>query len=165
MTALFRPIAIVAAALGTWLVVAAEIPAQAHLPLDAVVLGARTTQGFGCTALELEPFDPQCPLHHFHSGVDLAAPAGTAVHAAAAGVASMGYDSRGAGNFVSVAVDGRTRILYCHLSAFRVRPGESVLPGQVIGLVGATGLATGPHVHLEVQVGGRPVDPAAWLSA
>lgn len=165
MTVVFRPIAIVAAALLTWLVVAAEIPAHARLPLAAVVLGARTTQGFGCTGVELEPLDPQCPLRHFHSGIDLAASAGTEVHAAAGGVVSMGYDSRGAGNFVSVAADARTRILYCHLSAFRVRPGDVVVPGQVIGLVGATGLATGPHVHFEIQVGGRPVDPAAWLSA
>ena len=165
MTVLFRPVAIAALALFTWLTVAAEIPSQVRLPLNAIVLGARTTQGFGCTAVELEPLDPQCPQHHFHTGVDLAAPMGSEVHAAAAGAVSMGYDSRGAGNFVSVAVDGRTRILYCHLAAFRVRPGDAVLPGQVIGLVGATGLATGPHVHLEIQVGGRPVDPAAWLAA
>jgi len=165
VTVLSRPIAIAAAVLLAWLGVAAEMPSRARLPLEAVVLGARVTQRFGCTAVQLEPPDPQCPLHHFHTGIDLAAPAGTEIHSATDGVVSMGYDSRGAGNFVAVALDGRTRILYCHLSAFRVRPGDAVVPGQVIGLVGATGLATGPHVHLEVQVGGRPVDPAAWLAA
>jgi murein DD-endopeptidase MepM/ murein hydrolase activator NlpD len=44
-----------------------------------------------------------------------------------------------------------------------VRPGELVLPGQVIGLVGATGLATGPHVHFQVDIDGTAVDPALWL--
>ena len=160
-----RTIAVAAAAALTWLVVAADIPSQARLPLREVVPGARTTQAFGCTAVQLEPLDPQCPTRHFHTGVDLAAPLGTEVRSATSGIVAMGYDSRAAGNYVVVTVDSRTRLLYCHLAGFRVRPGDRVGPGQVIGLVGATGLATGPHLHFEVQVGGRSVDPVAWLAA
>jgi murein DD-endopeptidase MepM/ murein hydrolase activator NlpD len=66
---------------------------------------------------------------------------------------------------VVVVVDAHTRIYYCHLSQFRVQPAQSVSPDQVIGLVGATGVATGPHVHFEVQVDGTSVDPVAWLAS
>jgi murein DD-endopeptidase MepM/ murein hydrolase activator NlpD len=97
--------------------------------------------------------------------VDLAAPAGTPVHAAAAGVAHAAYDPRGAGVFVVVALDQHVRLLYCHLWRVHVTPGQSVVPGDVIGDVGATGLATGAHLHFEVQVDGRAVDPVSWLAS
>jgi murein DD-endopeptidase MepM/ murein hydrolase activator NlpD len=57
------------------------------------------------------------------------------------------------------------RVLYCHLSRVQVVAGDSVTPGQVIGEVGATGLATGAHLHFEVQVDGRAVDPVNWLAS
>ncbi len=57
------------------------------------------------------------------------------------------------------------RVLYCHLSIVQVVAGESVMPGEVIGEVGATGLATGPHLHFEVQVDGWAVDPVTWLAS
>lgn len=164
MTALARPLALVALSALTWLVVAAQVPGSLRLPIQAVVPGAVLTQRFGCTSVTVEPVDPRCLSHHFHSGVDLAARLGTPIHSATSGVVETGYDSRSAGSFVVVVVDSRTRILYCHLAAFRVRPGDVVSPGEVIGLVGESGLATGPHVHLEVQVGGRATDPVAWLA-
>ena len=147
------------------LTAAAHVPSHVRLPVQAVVLGAVVSQPYGCTTLQLEPFDPFCPSHHAHTGIDLAAPVGTEVHSATAGTAFLGYDSAGAGNFVVVVIDAHARVLYCHLSAFRVRPGESVVPGEVIGLVGATGLATGPHVHLQVNVDGFAVDPAVFLAS
>src|SRR2546423_14775691 len=88
---------------------------------------------------------------------------GTEVHSATAGMALVGYDPAGAGNYVVVVVDDHVRVLYCHLSEFQVVTGDSVAPGQVIGLVGATGLTTGPHVHLQVNVDGIPIDPEAFL--
>jgi murein DD-endopeptidase MepM/ murein hydrolase activator NlpD len=149
--------------LSIWLVAATQVPTRARLGLADVVVGAVVTQPFGCTSLALEPFDALCPLRHKHNGIDLAASMGTEVHSATYGVAFTGFDPSGAGNFVVVAEDGHVRLLYCHLSAFRVSSGDSVTPGQVVGLVGATGLATGPHVHFEIDVDGVPVDPAAWL--
>ena len=160
-----RLLAVGAAAVVVWLVAATQVPSHLRLPIGMVVIGASVSQPFGCTYLELEPFDPSCPQRHTHTGVDLAAPLGTEVHSATAGTALTGYDPAGAGQYVEVVVDDRVRILYCHLSAFRVQWGDPVTPGQVIGLVGATGLATGPHVHLQVNVDGTPVDPVAFLSS
>ena len=149
----------------TWLVAATQVPSHMRLPVAGVVVGAVVSQPYGCTAVDLEPFDRGCPMHHFHSGIDLAAPEGADVYSATDGTASVGYDPLGAGNFVSVRVDAHVRVLYCHLSAFRVGSGQQVTPGQLIGLVGATGLATGPHVHLQVDVDGAPVDPVTFLGS
>ena len=165
MSALVRIPAVALAAVFMWIVAASQLPDHVRLPLAGVVEGAVVSQKFGCTAVELEPFDPFCPGHHIHTGIDLAAPAGTPVSSATAGTARTGFDPGGAGMFVEVIVDPHVRILYCHLSAFRVRGGESLTPGQLLGLVGSTGRATGPHVHLEVQVDGRSVDPAGWLAS
>ena len=158
-----RWLAIGVGALGFWLVVATQVPFHARLGLDGVVVGAVVTQPFGCTTLTLEPYDELCSSHHRHTGIDLAATTGTEVHSATYGIALTGFDPAGAGNFVVVMEDADVRILYCHLSAFRVHSGDAVTPGQVVGLVGATGLATGPHVHFEIDVDGVPVDPASWL--
>ena len=71
----------------------------------------------------------------------------------------------GAGNYVVVVVDEHVRVIYCHLSEFQVGAGDAVAPGQVIGLVGATGLATGPLVHLQVNVDGLAIDPDVFLGS
>lgn len=165
MIKLLRLIAVPAFGAFVWMVGLSGVPAESRLPVDSVVVDATVTQRFGCTKLTLEPFSEWCPSHHFHSGIDLAAPAGTEVFAATSGIVSAGTDTAGAGNFVAVRFDRHTRLLYCHLAAFRVRPGQHVEAGQVIGTVGATGLATGPHLHFEVDVDGTPVDPSAWLAA
>ncbi|HSS61149.1 MAG TPA: M23 family metallopeptidase [Candidatus Limnocylindrales bacterium] len=158
---------LVASVLATfvWLVAATQVPSHLILPVGSVVVGATVTQAFGCTDVVLEPFDPNCPSLHFHAGIDLAAPAGTEVYSATGGIATTGFDPSGAGNFVAVRIDPHVRIVYCHLAAFRVGSGQEVTPGQLIGLVGASGLATGPHVHLQVNVDGLPVDPATFLGS
>jgi murein DD-endopeptidase MepM/ murein hydrolase activator NlpD len=163
--ALVRIAGIAAGVLVVWLVVAGQVPSHLRLPVEGVVVGAKVSQPFGCTSLELEPFDPFCPGRHIHTGIDLAAPSGTDVRSATSGIARVGLDPNGAGNYVTVDIDAHVRVFYCHLSEFRVHSGESVSPGQVLGLVGATGLATGPHVHFEIQVDGTSVDPVAWLAS
>jgi murein DD-endopeptidase MepM/ murein hydrolase activator NlpD len=160
-----RVIAMVAGAGVLWLVVAADVPRPMRvLPVSSVVYGAKITQPFGCTDLELEPYAAFCPLHRIHTGIDLAAPEGTDVHSITGGIARLGDDPEGAGLYVVVYVDSHVRVLYCHLSDYRVRTGETVKPGQVVGLLGSTGNSTGPHVHFEVQVDGKPVDPATWVT-
>lgn len=160
---LVRAVAMVACAGVVWLVVAADVPRPVRLPISSVVYGAKITQPFGCTDFELEPYDAFCPQHHIHTGIDLAAPTGTDVHSATRGIARLGNDPAGAGLYVVILVDSHVRVLYCHLSEFRVRSGESVHLGQVVGLLGATGNTTGPHVHFEVQVDGHAVDPMTWI--
>jgi murein DD-endopeptidase MepM/ murein hydrolase activator NlpD len=162
---LLKVSAIGVAAVVVWALAAGKVAGEQRLPLTSIVPGAVETLPFGCTSLALEPLDPLCPGFHFHTGVDLAALAGTEVHAASTGIARAGFDPQGAGLFVAVAVDQHVRVLYCHLSQVRVVAGESVTPGEVIGEVGATGLATGAHLHFEVQVDGRAVDPVSWLAS
>jgi murein DD-endopeptidase MepM/ murein hydrolase activator NlpD len=162
---LLRVAAIGVAAAVVWTLAAGRVAGEQRLPLTSIVPGAVLTLPFGCTSFALEPFDPLCPGFHIHTGVDLAAPAGTDVHAASSGIAHLGFDPGGAGIYVAVAVGEHVRLLYCHLSRVQVVAGESVTPGQVIGEVGATGLATGAHLHFEVQVDGRAVDPISWLAS
>jgi murein DD-endopeptidase MepM/ murein hydrolase activator NlpD len=97
--------------------------------------------------------------NRFHTGVDFPAPYGWNVRAARRGrVRFVGWIS-GYGRTVIVAHGHGVRTLYGHLSAATVRPGEGVATGERIGLVGATGNATGPHLHFEVIVRGARVDP------
>ena len=165
MMGLLRFAAICVAAATVWTLAAGRVAGEHRLPLASIVPGAVETLPFGCTSFALEPFDPLCPGFHIHTGVDLAAPVGTAVHAATAGIAQAGFDPSGAGIFVAVAVGEHVRVLYCHLSQVQVIAGESVTPGQVIGEVGATGLVTGAHLHFEVQIDGRAIDPVGWLAS
>jgi murein DD-endopeptidase MepM/ murein hydrolase activator NlpD len=147
-----------------WSVAGSQVPSHARLPLSSVVRGAVISLPFGCTSFALEPYDPFCPGRHIHTGIDLAAATGTAVYSATTGTVRVGFDPNGAGRYVVVVVDAHARVFYCHLSAVAVANGEVVSAGNVVGAIGQTGLATGPHLHLEVQVDGRSVDPAGWLA-
>jgi len=123
------------------------------------------TQAFGCTAFVLEPAAPFCPGGHFHSGVDMAAPAGTPVRAAAAGIVTVAWNPIGYGVYVVVQHGGGVSTLYGHLERTGLVSGDLVAAGDEIGLVGSTGLSTGPHLHFEVRRDGRPVDPLPLLPA
>jgi murein DD-endopeptidase MepM/ murein hydrolase activator NlpD len=160
-----RILALIVGGAVIWIVAASQVPSHERLPISGVVEGAVVTQRFGCTGFELEPYDPFCAGHHIHTGIDLAAPVGTPVNSASAGTAHVGFDPNGAGLFVLVTVDQHVRIFYCHLSAAGVVNGQTVTAGQVIGALGQSGKATGPHVHFEVQVDGTSVDPVVWLGS
>ena len=116
-------------------------------------LHGRMTSGFG------NRFHPILGYERFHAGVDLAATAGTPIHAAADGrVLRAGWHG-GYGQEVELSHAGGLETRYGHMSRIAANIGEVVRKGQVIGWVGATGLATGPHVHFEVMKNGRPVNP------
>ncbi|HEY4024943.1 MAG TPA: M23 family metallopeptidase [Candidatus Dormibacteraeota bacterium] len=123
------------------------------------------TQPYGCTSFELEPIASWCASGHFHSGVDMAAPAGTAVHAAAAGRARVAWSPGGYGRFVILDHGAGISTLYAHLESTGLLSGDDVQAGAEIGRVGSTGLSTGPHLHFEVRRDGRPADPTPWLPA
>jgi len=165
MSAVFRVIAIAASGLIVWSTAASRVVEQVRLPIASVVRSATVTQPFGCTAVQIEPFDPFCPSKHVHTGIDLAAPAGTPIYAATGGLVRVGYDQRAAGLFVSVAYADHVRVLYCHLLKASVVTGHSVEAGTLIGEVGSSGLSTGAHLHFEIQVDGRSVDPVLWLAS
>jgi murein DD-endopeptidase MepM/ murein hydrolase activator NlpD len=99
----------------------------------------------------------------FHPGLDIAAPTGTTVTAAAGGTVIMAQWYGGYGNYVLIDHGGGYSTGYGHLSAIYVSNGQAVKRGQAIGAVGMTGEATGPHLHFEVRIDGKPVDPAPRL--
>ena len=100
----------------------------------------------------------------FHAGIDLVAPLGTPVHAAAPGYVAWAAPRDGWGLLVVVAHTDGVRTFYAHLSRIGVRLGAHVATGEPLGLVGATGDATGPHLHFEVRVRGAAVNPLSCLS-
>lgn len=96
-----------------------------------------------------------------HTGVDLAAPHGTAVKSVGGGRVRFVGVKGGYGNAVVIQHNSRYQTLYAHLSRFpkKLRVGQRVKMNQIIGFVGSTGLATGPHLHYEFRVKGKPVNP------
>jgi murein DD-endopeptidase MepM/ murein hydrolase activator NlpD len=116
-------------------------------------VNGRLTSGFG------ERFHPILGYERFHAGLDLAAPAGTPIVAAADGkVVSAGW-AGGYGRMVAVVHSGGIETKYGHMSRIAAYVGEAVHRGDVIGYVGSSGLSTGPHLHFEVMKNGRPVNP------
>jgi len=102
------------------------------------------------------------PFHHrakFHSGTDFRGKRGAPVLAAGDGVVESTSWIGGYGNIVRIDHGGGVITAYAHLSRFLVKRGDAVTAGQAIAAVGATGRATGPHLHFEVRLDGRPVDP------
>jgi murein DD-endopeptidase MepM/ murein hydrolase activator NlpD len=115
-------------------------------------LAGPITEGFGPRGIR------------FHSGVDYPAAIGTPVGAAAAGRVSVaGWSAGGWGRLVTVSHSNGTRTMYAHLSRVTVRVGQWVEPGQRVGRVGASGRASGPHLHFEVRLRGAAVDPLSGL--
>jgi murein DD-endopeptidase MepM/ murein hydrolase activator NlpD len=120
------------------------------MPLEV----ARVTSGF---ATRRHPIKKK---RHHHAGVDFAAPLGAPVRTVDDGEVTFAGTQGGYGNVVYIRHAGRDRTtLYAHLDRIDVRKGQSVQQGEAIGTVGATGLATGPHLHFEVHEGGKPIDP------
>jgi murein DD-endopeptidase MepM/ murein hydrolase activator NlpD len=113
----------------------------------------RITSGFGMR------YHPILHVRKLHTGVDFGAPYGTPIHAAAAGVVLLAGYTRGYGNCIIIDHGGGIATLYGHCSSLGVSEGQSVKQGAVIGRVGATGYATGPHLHFEVRKNGVPVQP------
>ena len=117
------------------------------------------SQGFGCTSFSFEPIDLACPGGHWHSGIDLAAARGTPVMATLPGIVTVIVSATGYGLHVIIDHGGGLSSLYGHLDTVVVLSGDYVDAGQVIGTVGSTGNATGPHLHFEIRRDGVAEDP------
>ena len=117
------------------------------------------TSGFGPRA------DPINGKAAFHKGIDLGAPTGTAIHAVRAGRVIYAAPHGGHGNLVEIDHGNGVITRYAHCSVIGVKEGQWVQENEVVGEVGNTGHSTGPHLHFEVHVDGRAVDPLAYFDS
>jgi len=115
------------------------------------------TSGFGP---RISPFTQQLAMH---DGLDIGAPSETPVRAPAGGkVAAVGYDTK-MGRMIALDHGYGIETRYGHLAKALVREGQKVKRGDIIGLVGSSGLSTGPHLHYMVKVNDRAVNPERYL--
>ena len=108
--------------------------------------------------------DPFTGEPGFHQGLDISTDKGDPVFATADGTVESAAYSGDFGNLIQVRHDFGLMTRYGHLSAFAVKPGQSVKRGDVIGYVGSTGRSTGAHLHYEILVNGRPINPLQLLT-
>lgn len=132
-----------------------------HLPTINPVRSGRITDKFG---YRIDPFIEQPKSH---TGIDIAAPTGTPVYASAYGVVELVQHqyspNRNYGKYIVINHGFGKQTLYAHLSKIFVKPGQKITRWDVIGAVGETGRATGPHLHYEVRENETPVDPLSYF--
>ena len=130
------------------------------VPSDKPVRTAEFTSGYG---IRSDPFRGSAAKH---AGIDLAAPVGTPIYATADGVVSeSGYNNGGYGNLIKLDHGRGIETRYGHLSSIMVRAGQRVVRGQQIGRMGSTGRSTGSHLHYEVRIDGRAVNPVPFMKS
>jgi murein DD-endopeptidase MepM/ murein hydrolase activator NlpD len=132
----------------------AQGQSKEHQFLAEPLPASRITSGF---AARMHPI-----RHHLHNhlGIDYAAPKGSPVRAVGTGQVVFAGWQKGYGNVIRLRHSDALETVYAHLSRSSVKVGQSVTRGQLIGAVGSTGLATGPHLHFEFKTDGHQVDPA-----
>lgn len=121
--------------------------------------GVRQTSGFGTRR------DPRTGRARMHNGVDWAGPQGTPIHATASGTVHFAGRQGGYGNLVILQHDFGIQTYYAHLHTIGVRQGQRVSRGERIGGMGTTGRSTGVHLHYEIRVNGRPINPMTYIRA
>ena len=115
------------------------------------------SSGFG---YRRDPFNGRAAMHN---GLDFKGATGTPIYAAAKGRVSFVGRKGGYGNTVEITHGNGVMTRYAHMSRFNARVGQQVLPGETIGAIGSTGRSTGPHLHFEVRVNNRAVNPRTFL--
>ncbi len=130
------------------------------VPSDKPVRNAAFTSSYGVRS---DPFQGRAAMH---AGIDLAGPIGTPIYATADGLVSdAAWNSGGYGNLVKMDHGRGIETRYGHLSAILVRPGQRVKRGDMIGRMGSTGRSTGSHLHYEVRIDGRAVNPIPFMKS
>jgi murein DD-endopeptidase MepM/ murein hydrolase activator NlpD len=150
---------------------------QSWKKMDAVGQGAPADQG-SMSVPSIKPVqnlqftsvygvrsDPFRGTAAMHAGVDIPGPVGTPIYATADGVVGRSGWVGGYGNLVELEHGRGLQTRYGHLSKITVAPGTRVTRGQVIGLMGSTGRSTGSHLHYEVRMDGRAVNPVPYLDS
>ncbi len=133
-------------------------PSGPVLPSMLMPVSGAITSPFG------QRDNPMGQGKEFHPGIDIAAAQGTPIAAAMAGTVVAAGPDGGYGNLITVDDGNGLTTRYAHCSQIYARVGERVAPGDVIGAVGMTGRATGPHLHFEVRQDDRAVDPSPYLA-
>lgn len=108
--------------------------------------------------------DPFKGTRAFHEGLDFTARSGTPIRAAADGIVTTSTRTPAYGNLIKLNHGAGLETRYAHASKLLVEPGERVVKGQKIALVGSTGRSTGPHLHYEIRLNGHPLDPRKYLN-
>jgi murein DD-endopeptidase MepM/ murein hydrolase activator NlpD len=121
------------------------------------VKNAPVTSGFGW---RIHPITGE---RRFHTGIDFGAALGTPIYAIANGKVELAGEKGGYGNTVIINHSAGKSTLYGHASKLYVREGQQVVRGQMIAAVGSTGMSTAPHLHFEVRVNDKPVNPRPYL--
>jgi murein DD-endopeptidase MepM/ murein hydrolase activator NlpD len=130
------------------------------IPSDKPVKTAAFTSGYGVRS---DPFRGGAAMH---AGIDLAGPHGTPIYATADGLVTMAkWNSGGYGNLIKLDHGRGIETRYGHLSRMLVRDGQQVKRGQMIGYMGSTGRSTGNHLHYEVRIDGRAVNPIPFMKS
>lgn len=107
--------------------------------------------------------DPFTGAAAMHTGLDFRGPLGAPIYAAAKGTVTFVGQKSGYGNVVEISHGNGLLTRYAHMSAFHARVGQAVEAGEVIGAIGSTGRSTGPHLHFEVRINDRAVNPIPFL--
>lgn len=126
-------------------------------PVSNPVPGAETTSRFGYRT------DPLIGSQAFHAGIDFRGDIGHPVRSAASGTVITAGRQGGYGNFVEIQHKDGLTTRFGHLNSIAVKVGQSVGAGDIIGAIGNTGRSTGPHLHYEIRLNGKPLDPARYL--
>jgi murein DD-endopeptidase MepM/ murein hydrolase activator NlpD len=139
--------------------------ARGSSKLTVVPVDARISSGFGWRKHPIIKDETGQPAEKHHNGYDLSCPIGTPIYAAGDGIVEFAGWNKGYGNLTRIEHGGGLSTRYGHQSKLLIKTGQTVKAGQKIGLVGSTGMSTGPHLHFEVRVNGNPVDPGDYLPA
>jgi murein DD-endopeptidase MepM/ murein hydrolase activator NlpD len=130
------------------------------IPSLEPVKGSSFTSGFGVRS---DPFRGRAAMH---AGIDLAGPVGTPIYATADGIVGRAeYHNGGYGNLVELNHGRGIQTRYGHLTRYTVQAGQRVTRGQLIGYMGSTGRSTGSHLHYEVRIDGKAVNPVPFMQS
>lgn len=134
-----------------------RLPAEKPVSYVYPVMSPRLTSSFGRRIHPIKRFSRQ------HRGIDLAAPVGSPIRAIASGTVVFADPYGGYGKLIVIKHGGKLTSHYAHCSSVKVRTGERVRAGQIIGTVGSSGHSTGPHLHLELRIDGQAQDPEKFI--
>ena len=144
----------------SWKQADAAAPSIVAIPSAEPVKGVAFTSSYGVRS------DPFRGTRAMHAGIDLAGPVGTPIYATADGVVGRSeYHNGGYGNLVELEHGRGIQTRYGHLSKLLVSPGQRVKRGDKIGLMGSTGRSTGSHLHYEVRLDGKAVNPVPFMQS